>query len=47
MGSIFNGPLCEIGNVYWFKRENSFVLGTNFRITPLFMWKDVLKQTTL
>jgi hypothetical protein len=23
--------------VYWFKRENSFVLGTNFRITPLFM----------
>lgn len=27
---------CEIGNVYWFKRENSFVVGTNFRITPLF-----------
>ncbi|MEO8532828.1 MAG: DNA primase [Flavobacterium sp.] len=27
---------CEIGNVYWFKRENSFIIGTNFRIIPLF-----------
>lgn len=27
---------CEIGNVYWFKRENSFIIGTNFRIVPLF-----------
>lgn len=27
---------CEIGNVYWFKRENSFIIGTNFRMIPLF-----------
>jgi DNA primase len=27
---------CEIGNVYWFRRDNSFILGTNFRIIPLF-----------
>lgn len=27
---------CEIGNVYWFKRDNSFIIGTNFRITALF-----------
>ncbi|MEZ0182625.1 DNA primase [Flavobacterium oncorhynchi] len=27
---------CEVGNVYHFKRDNAFILGTNFRITPLF-----------
>lgn len=27
---------CEIGNQYWFRRDNSFIVGTNFRITPLF-----------
>jgi DNA primase len=27
---------CEIGNVYWFRRDNHFILGTNFRIVPLF-----------
>lgn len=27
---------CEVGNVYWFRRENTFVLGTNFRMMPLF-----------
>jgi DNA primase len=27
---------CEIGNVYWFRRDNHFILGTNFRMVPLF-----------
>jgi hypothetical protein len=37
-----------IGNIYWFKRENSFILGTNFRITPLFQCGrgTCWKQTT-
>jgi len=27
---------CEIGNMYWFNRGESFIIGTNFRIIPLF-----------
>lgn len=27
---------CEIKNTYWFKKDSGFMVGTNFRIVPLF-----------